>query len=118
MWDNAAAKSPAVRNLLLQCDQLLIEGGVLYRKKVSNVPGEHLKQVVVPRAMQKDVLQNIHNTLMSAHLGVKKTLSRIKQDFYGHRIKESERDRKVPTVGPGSGQVGYQPTLWAPPWTG
>ena len=88
----AAAESKVVRNLWLQWDQLAVKDGVLYRKAYSSIPGEHVMQAIVPKAMQKDILQSMHDSLMSAHLGVHKTAAKIKQVFYWFRLKESVRD--------------------------
>ena len=87
--DGVAGCSPTTRNLWLQYDQLVLHQGVLYRTmpRPGSVPA--YQQLVVPRALQDDVLHALHNSLTGAHLGVKKTLSRLKAGFYWFAFKDS-----------------------------
>ena len=87
-----AAESPSVRNLWLQWEQLTLVNGVLYRKWHSlkkKIPP--CLQLVVPKSLQDTILKSMHCDHTGAHLGVKKTASKIKQKFYWYRLKESVR---------------------------
>ena len=90
--DQVASESSAVRNLWLQWDQLVLSKGVLCRKWHSpkkKIP-PHL-QLVVPRSLKDTVLESLHCGLTAGHLGVKKTISKVKKSFYWYRMKESIR---------------------------
>ena len=66
-------------------DQLTLVNAVLYRKFWNSNDQIHL-QLVALRAIQKQVLDEMHEGSLSAHLGEEKTLHWLKQKFYwpGH----------------------------------
>ena len=85
-----AAESPSVRNLWLQWEQLTLVNGVLYRKWHSlkkKIPP--CLQLIVPKSLQNTILKAMYCDHTGAHLGVKKTASKVKQKFYWYRLKES-----------------------------
>ena len=84
-----ASESPAIRNLWLQWDQLVLSKGVLYRKWHS--PKKKIApslQLMVPGSLQDTVLKSMHCGVTASHLGVKKTISKVKKGFYWYRMKE------------------------------
>ena len=66
-------------------DQLTLVNSVLYCKFWNSNDQVHL-QLVAPRAIQRQVLDEMHGGSLSAHLGEEKTLHWLKQKFYwpGH----------------------------------
>ena len=84
-------KSPAVRNLWLSWSQLSIIDGLLYKQHDTNSKLTGRLQLVVPAKLRDHILRANHTSLMSGHLGIKKTLSRIQRSFYWHNMKESVR---------------------------
>jgi len=40
------------------------------------------KQLILPESLRKEVLQQLHNSQTAGHLGVAKTLSRVRERFY------------------------------------
>jgi len=60
----------------------VVEGGLLKRAWESADGKEIRKQLVVPRGRVDNVLEKIHNGTTVAHLGVNKTLDKIRQRFY------------------------------------
>ena len=89
--DKVAAESPAVRSLWLQWSQLFIQNGVLFRKWISVDSTLSYDQLVLPSVLRKEVLQSMHNSITSAHLGVHKTVTKIKQNFYWYKMNDSVR---------------------------
>ena len=85
-------------------DQLELKQGILYRRFENNLSS--FEQVVVPKSLQKEVLQTAHNVRTGAHLGQTKTFKKIQRSFYwiGYRtyvaswIKQCEScaKRKMP----------------------
>jgi transposase InsO family protein len=90
--DEAAAFSPVTRNLWLQYDQLSLQQGVLCRSQPQVHDASPCYQLVVPKSLQKEVLASLHDSLSGAHLGLKKTVSKLKQRFYWFGFKTSVRD--------------------------
>ena len=63
--------------------KIVMRNGVLVR--ISNLGkniNELVNQVILPKQLRDDVLSVSHDTLLAGHLGVNKTLSRIKAHFY------------------------------------
>ena len=60
--------------------------GVLWRKFESSDSKDCHLQVVLPKSLQEEALQELHEWTMSCHLGEEKTVSRLKERFYwpGH----------------------------------
>ena len=75
--DIIAAESPATRCLWLQWSQLTVKNKVLYRKNVSNVKSKTYEQLVLPVLLQKEVMKATHYSILSGHLGVKKTVQKL-----------------------------------------
>ena len=75
------------RRLLQLWDQLVTgEDGVLYRLYEDAVAGVITKQLIIPTALRKEVLAEIHEGQLGGHLGEEKTLAKLKERFYwpGH----------------------------------
>ena len=71
-----------------------------------------------PRSLQADVLKYLHDNVNAGHLGINKTISRVKRHFYWYRMKESVKlwirnctkcgSRKSPVNPPKAGIRSYQ----------
>ena len=74
------------RRLFQLWDQLSAERGVLWRKFVSSDGKDCHLQLVLPKLLQEEALQEVHEGMMSCHLGEEKPVSRLKERFYwpGH----------------------------------
>ena len=86
--DKIAAHSPATRNLWLLWESLEIRDGVLYiRRQI----GDYMDklQLVLPAILVPRVIKACHNSLLTAHLGVKKTIGKVESCFYWYRIKKT-----------------------------
>ena len=62
---------------------------VLFRKWVSVDSTLSYDQLVLPSVLRNKVLQSMHNSITSAHLGVHKTATKIKQIFYWYKMNDS-----------------------------
>ena len=84
--DKVKALSPASRRLFQLWDQLLVKDGLLWRWYERPVDHERTLQLVVPMALREEVLVDLHEGVCAAHLGMDKTLARLKERFYwpGH----------------------------------
>ena len=79
----AASRSPETRNYWLNFELMELVDNVVYLNWVdpSGVPSMS-KKLVVPSGLRGQVLQSCHNNLFSAHLGVRKTVDKIRQRFH------------------------------------
>ena len=89
--DIIAAESPATRNLWLQWSQLVVEDSVLFRKWISVDGLKSYKQLILPTVLRNEIIGLSHNTITCAHLGVKKTVQKLKLNFYWYKMEDSVR---------------------------
>ena len=83
-----------------QWEQLAISNGVLYRKWKPNDRHPEYWQVVVPKALRRELLQHLHCSEVSGgHFAVEKTLLRIKQRFWWPTVR-SDVERTIRACGP------------------
>ena len=81
MWESATASRPAESTEPLK-HWFEEHDDILYRYCQLDVAAEVRRQLVVPRSLRAQVLRVAHETIMSGHQGVKKTLDRIMRNFY------------------------------------
>ena len=80
--------SKDMRAYLAQYSVLEVHEGILYRRLLADgdTANDSL-QYIVPHAHRQEIMQHLHNHKTSAHLGVKKTLEKIRARFYWPRYK-------------------------------
>ena len=93
--------------LLQQWDQLYIQDGLLFRNYQDTSGSNQWPQLLVPKALQEEVIYSLHGGIASGHLGEEKTLSRLRERFYWPGFSQEVRDwcrncyscgaRKTPT---------------------
>lgn len=80
------ATSPAVRHYWLYWDSLVLKDGVLHKYYYRSDQTRYL-QIIVPRSLRKEVLFHMHDSVLSGHLGYKKTKWKLLQKFYWHEVR-------------------------------
>lgn len=91
-WSDVAAMSSITKSYWAQWNSLVIQDGVLCRKW-ENARGDscHL-QMVVPKAKVPDVLRLYHDGCSGGHMGVKRTLLKIRERFYWIHCRDDVED--------------------------
>lgn len=85
--EEVLALSPASRHYWVVWESLVIKDGLLCKTFVKqNLTGNHI-QFVVPQKMRRDVMLENHDSVISGHLGCKKTLEKIRQRYYWYAMK-------------------------------
>ncbi|CAC5375541.1 unnamed protein product [Mytilus coruscus] len=87
-WESISSGTSALKTLWGQWDRLQIHGGVLYRRFETNIGQEARKQMIVPKSRPQELLHYFHDVPSAAHLGVDKTLEKLKNGFYWPNMKE------------------------------
>ena len=86
------AKPREAQQLSQLWDQLIIQEGILYRRYEEGSGRSYHLQLVVPRHLREEVLEEAHAGTMSCHLGEDKTFARIREKFfwpsYSNAVKE------------------------------
>ena len=80
--EEVAGCSPDTKLYWAQWKSLSVRQGVLHRLW-ETVAGDHtIAQLILPKVLRKEVFTQLHNTPTSGHLGVNKTLERLRSRFY------------------------------------
>ena len=77
-------ESSTTQTLWHQCKQLVLKDGILFRLW-KDIPGGGLNQrlqLIVSKHLVVEILVKLHNSPVGGHLGVKKTLEKVRQRLY------------------------------------
>ena len=91
-WESVSPQSPVTKCLMEQWETLRLEEGVLHRRWVDTGRGEDRWLIVVPRARREELLREMHEGYTGGHLGLKRTLCRLKQRVYWVGLRRDVRD--------------------------
>lgn len=81
-WKDVSTENKAIKTYWSQRDHLSLQNGVLCQRWESEAGDEVRWQLVMPSSLRNDVLQELHTEETAGHLGVNKTLGRVKERFY------------------------------------
>ncbi|KAJ8944398.1 hypothetical protein NQ318_023171 [Aromia moschata] len=81
-WEEVSRYSPTVKSYWAQWNSLVLSDGLLKRVLEKSDGTEERKQLIVPRNRVPEVLEEIHNGSTGGHLGVTKTLGKVRERFY------------------------------------
>ncbi|KAI8737343.1 Transposon Ty3-I Gag-Pol polyprotein [Biomphalaria glabrata] len=91
-WQHISEKGAAMKAYWAQWDSMVVENGVLKRMWESTDGTSTRLQIVLPKVRIQEVLQELHNGSTCGHLGINKTLEKVRQRFYWCRYKEDVED--------------------------
>ena len=80
--------SPATRHYWIIWDSLRLQDGILMKKFLKQDGTEEYQQFLVPRSMRREVIYQMHDSLISGNLGFKKTKQKILLRFYWYSLKD------------------------------
>jgi len=69
---------------------LIKASGILY--KICKTAGDVSLQSCVPSVLTQKIIGALHNYIVSCHLGVKKTLRKVKMYFYWDEMKRDVKE--------------------------
>ena len=81
-WQVVAPHSESTKAYWSQWESLLLEDGVLYRLWETPAGERSIKQLVAPKEIRAELLRQLHSSPTAGHLGVNKTLGRVRERFY------------------------------------
>ena len=90
--EEISAESPAARFYCKQWDTLRLDNGVLVKRWTSTDGGTSHWLTVIPRSMRLELVREMHGGVTSGHLGVRKTLSRLRQRFYWLEMRKDVKE--------------------------
>lgn len=80
--DKVSPESITVKSLYAQWDRLVLNDDILYRRWTDLATQQDILQAVVPSSERRSVLKFCHDCRTAGHLGIHKTLGRIRQSYY------------------------------------
>ena len=87
-WAEVSHLSPEIKFYWARLDSLIIDNGILYRKWETHNGKQHVLHVVLPLSLRKFVLEQLHNSVTGGHLGLRKTLSKVKQRYFWYQLRK------------------------------
>ncbi|XP_071057618.1 uncharacterized protein [Onthophagus taurus] len=69
-----------------------ILNGILHRRFVDKL-GRHYEQVVVPTSLRGKIMDIAHDNMWMGHLGCKKTVARIKQNYWWRQLNKDVKNK-------------------------
>ena len=81
-WPTIAHLDSTTKAHWAQWDSLALKEGVLYHRWESLERGEETWQLVLPTTLRVGVLRLLHDSPVGGHLGVPKTLGKVRERFY------------------------------------
>ena len=91
-WPDVSPENCAVKSYWSQWERLQLRDNVLYRRWEAEAGDTVQWQLVVPKGLRAEILREMHDAKTAGHLGVTKTLGRIKQRFYWYRCSQDVKD--------------------------
>jgi hypothetical protein len=90
-------KSPATRHYWHLWDAIEIREGLFFKKCHRKDGIDVYTQLLVPFEIKNEVLKKMHNSVMSGHLGKKKTKGKLSQRYYWYEMREDLSIREQTT---------------------
>ena len=81
-------KSPACRHYWVLWDALVLQEGILFKRFPKKDATGNYIQLLIPSALKREILCQMHNFLLAGHLGCKKMKQKIQQRHYWYALKE------------------------------
>ncbi|CAC5374212.1 unnamed protein product [Mytilus coruscus] len=89
-WADVSHMSPEGKFYWSRLNSLILVNEILHRKW-ENYNGKHYAcydlHIVLPANFKRFVLNQVHNTVTGGHLGIRKTLSKIKQRYIWYKMR-------------------------------
>lgn len=92
VWQEVSRFSPSIKSYWAQWESIVIEDGVLKRAVESEDGKDRRLQLLVPKKRVPEVLRQLHSEVSGGHLGVNRTMERLRQRFYWVKCKEDVKD--------------------------
>ncbi|CAC5386797.1 unnamed protein product [Mytilus coruscus] len=86
-WADVSHISLEVKFYWSRLNSLILANGILYRKWESYNGKHYDLHLVLPANFKRSRLNEVHNTVTGGHLGVRKTLSKIRQRYFWYTMR-------------------------------
>ena len=90
-WEEIAHCGVATKAYWAEWKRLRVRNGVIGREWENKNGTKVLHQVILPRSLVKEILRQAHSEPWSGHMGVRKTLERLRQRYFWYEMKVDVR---------------------------
>ena len=87
-WNKHSGTGPATKVYLAEYERLEFHNKVLYRRWESNDGLRSHLQFLVPRVLQKEMLEKVHDSKNTAHMGRRRTMYALQNFCYWYKMFE------------------------------
>ena len=88
-WEDVSHLDTDCKTYWSQWNRLVVRNGILYRRWVCEKTDSDLFELVVPETWRNDIVKMFHADPGAGHLGVKRTVERIRSRTYWPRVTET-----------------------------
>ena len=81
-WSNFSKYGSETKQLLFERERLVLRGKLMYRKWENSEGDKYFYQLIVPDKYREDVVKQLHDNATAGHLGVKRTLTKMRARFF------------------------------------
>ena len=81
-WQDISDRGINLKNYWSQWNRLILKDNVLYREWFDPRVKQPVLQLVIPPSMKEDLFSQLHKQKWSGHLGIKRTLGRMRRRMY------------------------------------
>ena len=86
-WQSISAEGVELKHYWSRFDSLVIRNDILCHKFENNVGNKITWQILLPSSLRKTVLNELHNVPTAGHLGVKKTLMKVRSRYFWYGLR-------------------------------
>lgn len=87
-WQEIAKQAPEIKYYWARIDSMVIRDDKLYRKWESDDGKSCKLLLVIPKSHREVVLKQLHDNKSAGHLGVKKTLHKVRERFFWFKLRK------------------------------
>ena len=86
------SNSPETRHYWNYWNSIEIHGDLLFKRNHSGDGGSGKLQFLVPQKMRNTILRQMHDSVIGAHLGRRKTTSKVLQNYYWFQLRDDVQE--------------------------
>lgn len=90
--ESCASLSPGVRRYWLNWQNIVLKDGVLFQKWINEKNKQNHLQLIVPSILKEDTLRQNHETPYAGHMGIKKTIEKMKTSLTWYGMSRDIKD--------------------------
>lgn len=87
-WQDVSVHSQEVKFYWNRIDSFVMKNDILYRKWENDTGASYQLLAVIPKSHRKLVMEQLHNSKTAGHLGIKKTLRRVRDRYFWFAMRK------------------------------